>query len=262
LKARVLVLLFLSAAFVCGFGAQAQDGQAPQPGPDGWQGERGGRGGMMGMSMGRGVVGTVTEAAADHFIVKAELGDIYTVFFSVNTRIVKQPPGGTRRGQGAGSGEGAERTPPQTIKATEIKTGDVIAASGEVDANAKTVGAVFIMLIDPERAKEMRAMEANYGKTWLAGRVTAIDEVKVTLQGGPKNEARSFVADENTTFRKRRDPITLADVQVGDMVRVEGALKDGGFVATTVVVMGPPPDRPRGEGNGPPPMGPATGPPQ
>jgi hypothetical protein len=152
------------------------------------------------------------------------------------------------------------RTPPQPIKATDIKVGDVIAANGEVDAGAKSVGAVFVMLIDPERAKEMRAMEANYGKTWLAGRVTAINEVKVSLEGGPDRGPRSFVADENTTFRKRRDPITLADMQVGDMVRVEGALKDGAFVATTVNVMTPP-NGPRGEdGPGGPPMGPPAGP--
>jgi hypothetical protein len=31
-------------------------------------------------------------------------------------------------------------------------------------------------------------------------------------------------------------------VQVGDMVRVEGAVKDGSFLATNVAVMGPPPN--------------------
>jgi len=108
-----------------------------------------------------------------------------------------------------------------------------------------------VMLIDPERAKEMRAMEANYGKTWLMGRVTAINEVKVSLEGGPDHAAHTFVADENTTFRKRRDPVTLADVQVGDMVRVEGSLKDGAFVATAVAVMGPPPDGSRGNAGAP-----------
>ena len=73
------------------------------------------------------------------------------------------------------------------------------------------------------------------------GKVTAIDGVKVTLMGAMDNTAHSFVADENTTFRKRRDPITLADIQVGDTVRVEGALKDGAFLATQVSAMGPPP---------------------
>jgi preprotein translocase subunit YajC len=208
----------------------------------------------MGMGMGRGMVGTVTEAAADHYTIKTELGEIYTIHYSVNTRVVKQPAGQPGRGQGRGQGqgEGGERTPPQAIKATDIKVGDAIGASGEVDANAKSVGAVFVVLIDPERAKEMRAMEANYGKTWLMGRVTAINEVKVSLEGGPDHVAHTFVADENTTFRKRRDPVTLADVQIGDMVRVEGAVKkDGVFVATTVAVMSPPPDGPQGNAGAP-----------
>ena len=223
--------------------ALAQD-NAPAEAQQGQRGEGQGRRGAGNWGMGRGTVGTVTEAASDHFTVKTEAGEVYTIHFSVNTRVMKQPPprqprqGQPREEQGEG-----ERTPPQAIKASDIKVGDVIAAGGEVDANAKSVGAVFIMLVDPERAKQMRAMEANFGKTWLAGRVTAIDEVKVTLEWGPEKKVSTFVADENTTFRKRRDPITLADIQVGDMVRVDGAVKGGTFVATNVAVMGPPPNR-------------------
>lgn len=55
------------------------------------------------------------------------------------------------------------------------------------------------------------------------------------------NAQHTFAADENTSFRKRREPVTLADVQVGSNVRVEGAVKDGVFVATSVMVMGAPP---------------------
>jgi len=254
---KLATFLVIGASAAVSFAAFSQDAPAaPQTqGQGGWQSQRGGRGGGMGMGMGRGTVGTVTEASADHYTIKTELGEIYTIHYSVNTRIVKQPAGQPGRGQGQargqGQGEGGERTPPQAIKATDIKVGDVIAAGGEVDANAKSVGAVYVMLIDPERAKEMRAMEANYGKTWLMGRVTAINEVKVSLEGGPDHAAHTFVADENTTFRKRRDPVTLADVQVGDMVRVEGSLKDGAFVATAVAVMGPPPDGSRGNAGAP-----------
>lgn len=246
MKSKLLAILCCAA--VLGV-ASAQDAGPPQ-GQQG--GQRGGRGGGMGMGFGRGTIGTVTEITPDHFTIKTELGEIYTIHYSVNTRIMKQAPGQPFRGQRDRQGEGeTERTPPSPIKATDIKVGDAIAASGEVDATAKSVGAVFVMLIDPERAKEMRAMEANYGKTWLMGRVTAINEVKVTLQGGPKNETHVFVADENTTFRKRRDPITLADIQVGDMVRVEGAIKDGAFLATTVADMGTPPANGEGRGPGP-----------
>jgi preprotein translocase subunit YajC len=224
----------------------AQDTGAPQesnpPVQGRGSGQRGGRGMWGGGMMGRGLMGTVTEVAPDHFTVKTESGDLYTVHFSVNTRIMKGGGGGPRRSQSDTESQ-PQFTPPQQIKATDIKVGDAIAASGDIDANAKSVGAVAIFQIDPERAKQMREMQANYGKTWLMGRVSAVNDAKVTIEGGPDNASHTFLADENTTFRKRRDPITLADVQVGDMVRVEGSIKNGGFLASSVAVMGPPPNR-------------------
>jgi len=216
----------------------AKSGQRGQ-----WGG--GGMGGGGGM-MGRGVMGTVMEIAPDHFMVKTESGDLYTIHYSVNTRIMKGG-GGFRRQR---NDSDLPFTPPTPIKASEIKVGDAIGASGEIDASAKSVGAVVIFQIDPDTAKRMREMQANYGKTWLMGRVAAINETTVTLEGGPDNGTHTFSADENTTFRKRRDPITLGDIQTGDMVRVEGSIKNGTFVAATVSVMGPRP------GHGNPPAGP------
>jgi preprotein translocase subunit YajC len=235
----VLTVLLGSAAF-------AQDAPATPPGQPAQAGPREGRGmgGGRGMGMGSGVMGTVTEVAADHLTIKNDTGEIWTVNYSVNTRIMKQPPrpagsapagGATEGGQGRGMGMGGG--PPAAIKASEIKVGDTITAGGEMNRDAKSVGAVGIMVIDPERAKQMREMQANFGKTWLMGRVTAINETTVTLEGGPGNASHTFIADENTTFRRRREPITLGDMQVGDNVRVEGALKAGKFVATTVSVM-------------------------
>ena len=195
-------------------------------------GQRGGRGGWGGMSGGDGITGTVTEVAADHYIIKTDGGETYTIHFSANTRIMKQ----TARQRGEGGGN-----PPQTLKSTDIKVGDAVAALGEVDAAVKSVGAVVVLQLDPERAKQIREMEANFGKTWLMGKVTAINETKVSIFATVDNAAHVFVADENTIFRKRREPITLADLQVGDRVRVEGAVKDGTFVAASVTVMGMPP---------------------
>jgi hypothetical protein len=201
----------------------------------------------MGMAGGRGLMGTVTEVAADHFMVKTVAGGVYTVHFSANTRFMKQPPGqrspGGRgaqgRGGGMGMGMGMARggNPPQEIKATDIKVGAAVGAMGELDVNAKSMGAVAILQLEPERARQMAELQANYGKTWIQGKVTAIDGVKVTVMGSIDNAAHDLVADENTTFRKRREPITLADIQVGDMVRADGAIKDGTFTATAVTVM-------------------------
>ena len=140
--------------------AVAQDpGSAPPAGQNSGQNwpaamaarRRGGTGGSVGM-MGRGLMGTVTEVAADHFTIKTETGDVYTVHFSANTRIIKQPAGmrgpggGGGRGMGGGGGYGrgggGGGTPPQEIKATDIKVGDAIAAMGDIDATAKSVGAM------------------------------------------------------------------------------------------------------------------------
>jgi len=196
--------------------------------------QRGGRGEWGGgMGMGNGITGTVTEVAADHYIIKTDAGDSYTIHFSVNTRILKQ----TMQSRVAGERGNREQTVPLTLKPSDIKMGDAVFAAGEVDAVAKSVGAVVIAQLDPERAKQMREIRANYGKTWLMGKVTAINETKVTLLGSVDNAAHAFVADEDTTFRKRREPITLADVHLGEMVRVEGVVKDGIFVAASVAVM-------------------------
>jgi len=258
----------LSTFVICltlAIAASAQDASTPPPSSPPAKSQDAGQRGLgrsgWGGGMGRGLTGTVTEVAADHYTIKTETGETYTVHYSANTRILKQQV--RAHGEGVGRGESGARSggeggpgggnPPTPLKSTDIKVGDAVAAMGDVDATAKSVGATVVMQIDPERAKQMREMQANYGKTWLMGKVTAIDGVKVTLMGAVDNAAHSFVADENTTFRKRRDPITLADIQVGDTVRVEGAVKGGTFLATAVNAMGPTP--------GGTPNAPRTGPP-
>jgi preprotein translocase subunit YajC len=208
---------------------------------------RGGNRGWAGFMAGRGVLGTVTEVGSDHYTVKTEMGDTYIVHISANTRVIKQPM--QRMNQGTGM-----RTPPQELKASDIKVGDAVAATGEVDAAAKSVGAMTVIKIDPEHAREMREMEANFGKTWLMGKVTEVKDTQVTVQSQIDNASHTFVADENTTFRRRREPVTLADLQVGDNLRVEGAVKEGVFVATAVAVMGPPVTGGPAERPGPPPQ--------
>jgi hypothetical protein len=42
--------------------------------------------------------------------------------------------------------------------------------------------------------------------------------------------------DEDTSFRRRREPVTLLDVKAGLGIRAEGHLVQGVFVAATVVV--------------------------
>jgi hypothetical protein len=227
---------------------------------------------MGGGMMGRGVMGTVTGVTADHYTIKTDMGDVYTVHFTSDTRITKQPAGmrgpgggggGGGQGMGGGYGRGGGRggNPPQEIKATDIKVGDAITAMGDIDATAKSVGATRIMQLDPETAKRMQEMAANFGKTWLQGEVTAINGTTINLTGALDNAPHTVVADENTQFRNRRDPVTLADIQVGDTIRAVGTVNNGVFTATAVNMMGgPPPNgpsgRPAGAPSSPPPVPP------
>ena len=100
------IVLGATLAMACAAPAQpSQPEQAPAGGGQGeWRG--GGMGGMMGGA--RGLMGTVTEVGADHYTVKNDAGDVYTVFFSANTRIMRQPAG--RRGPGEAGGRGSGRT--------------------------------------------------------------------------------------------------------------------------------------------------------
>lgn len=229
-----------------GAAAPSGDGQSQGGQGQGAQGQGRMRGGFGGFGGGRGVIGTVTEAAADHYTIKTENGDLYTVHFSANTRIMKQPAGGFRRGQrgqgangSAGDQSEGPRQPPQMLKAADIKAGDVITAGGEVNASAKSIGAVFIMQMSPEQVERMRQMQANWGKTWLAGRITGIQDTTITIEGAVDHQSHAIAVDENTSFRQRRDSITLADIKPGEELRAEGALKNGVFTATSVVAMQP-----------------------
>jgi hypothetical protein len=277
----VLATGTLSGRVLAQTSTSTDSGQSGQPSAQ----QGGGRGRGMGFGGfpggGRGILGTVIEATADHYTIKADNGDVYIVHFSANTRMMKQAPGQNRernRGQNGGQGQvqgqgqnasqgsganepggggrrrnggsedGGDRPMPQTIKPTDIHVGDIITAGGELDAAKKSIGAVFIALVDPESAKQMREMQANYGKTWLAGRITAIHETTITIDGAVDHAPHDVLVDENTSFRQRRDSITLADIHAGEQLRAEGAVKGGIFTATTVTAMQP---REGGSGTGP-----------
>jgi hypothetical protein len=186
--------------------AQEGDGMGPPDGGDG-----------MGRAFGRGngVRGTVTAAAANHFTIRTDEGDTYQVLYSPNTHLMKDR---------------------QPIAAADVHLGDMLIAGGIVDAKAKTVGAVFVVDID---AKEVRDARAAFGKTWVMGKVTAIHELKITIERAGDKQAQIVAVDENTSFRKRREDVTLADVKVGDNISAQGALHADTFVASTLRIMSP-----------------------
>jgi hypothetical protein len=222
-------LLVLAAAMIVSLGLATAWTQ---------EGRDGDRGAFAGGEM---VRGTVTAASADHLTVKTDAGDVYQVAVSANTRVMK------------------ERQP---VKLTDIKAGDGVGAMGVLDPPTKTIHAVFVSVVDAEQVKKLKE---GLGKVYITGKVTAIDEVKLTVMR-PDGVSQVIEVDEGTSFKRGGrgmvsmmngsgpveggggggrpagagsggESITLADVKVGDAVVGQGALKNGVFVPKELGVM-------------------------
>jgi hypothetical protein len=212
-RATTLVIFAFGAAMLASLAGRTQE--------DGGDG--------IGQAFGKGnaVRGTVTAAAASTFTIRTDEGESYKVNYSPNTRLIKDR---------------------QPIEAADIHVGDMLIAGGIVDAKAKTVGAVVLLDIDAQQVRDARAA---FGKTWVMGKVTAIHELKITIERAGDKQAQIVAVDENTGFRKRREDVTLADVKVGDMISAEGALHGDSFLATNLRIMNPEKGRPNAAGREP-----------
>ncbi len=182
------------------------------------------------------VGGEVTAVAGSTLTVKTEDGTTMQIVTTDNTRVMK--------GRGV------------TVKIAELKVGDGVMAAGNLDAPKKTLHAAIVFATDAAQVKEMKE---NLGKTYIVGRVTAIDmdDAKMTVER-PDHVAQTIGFDETTSFQRGGrlgggrfgaggsqgpgavaeggESITLADVKVGDSVRGTGSVKGGVFVPTQLVV--------------------------
>jgi hypothetical protein len=81
-------------------------------------------------------------------------------------------------------------------------------------------------------------LQGQLGKDFVVGEVKSIDGAAVTLLR-PDGVTQTLEADENTSLRKHRESVTLADIHPGDTVIARGELKDGSFVPKTLNVLTP-----------------------
>jgi len=207
--------LCISLIPVCATPLFSQDQQQPQ--------QRGyGGGGGRGMFMrggGNGAMGKVTAVSGTDLTIRDDQGQVYKVETGPNTRI--------RRNR-------------EEAKLSDIHVGDTIMAAGNLDEQARSIGAMFVVVLDPQQAAEAEKRRAEFGKTWTAGKVTAIKDLTVTIER-PDKVTQTIAVDENTTFHKgmrgNATDITFPEIKVGDMVTAQGALQGGNFLATSLSVM-------------------------
>ena len=84
-------------------------------------------------------------------------------------------------------------------------------------------------------AEEVRKAREGLGKTWSAGKITAIAGTRIRVQRLDGVE-QSIAVDENTSFQQKHDSVTLADLRAGQGFRAEGHVANGTFTATTLTV--------------------------
>jgi hypothetical protein len=193
--------------------------------------ERGGRN----MPAGENVFGKVTAVSKDSLTVSRQQGgEAITVKVSDTTRVSKSR---------------------QPIKLEEIKVDDTIFARGEIKSGV--MQAMAVAVVDPEMAQRFsggaggqgtgggrgRMMSGlgpeDMGKKFIIGEVKAINETKLTI-ARPDGQTQEIEVDENTSFKKDNQSITLPDIKVGEFVRGRGELKGTTFVPKELVVGGQP----------------------
>lgn len=192
------------------------------------------------LPQGETVAGKVESVTKDSLVITPLAGgDPVTVKVGENTRVMK------------------ERQP---VKLDAIKIGDAVFARGEL--NGKVVDARIVGVISPEMMQRLqqgggagmfgggpRAFNReDLGKKFIAGEVKAINETKLTI-ARPDGQSQDVEVDENTSFKRGQESITLPDIKVGDFVRGPGELKDGKFVPKELMV-GRPQMRAFGGGRG------------
>lgn len=215
MRKMLVVMALLGASFVA---ATAQNQ------------ERGGRN----LPPGENVMGKVTAVTKDSLTISSiSGGDAVTVKISESTRVMK------------------ERQP---AKLEDIKTDDTIFARGKLNGNVMDAAMVGVM--DPQLVARMQQVggpggggmpgggqagmmfgfnREDLGKKFIMGEVKAINETKLTI-ARTDGQTQEIEVDENTSFKKGQESITLPDIKVGDFVRGRGELKDNVFVPKELVV--------------------------
>src|SRR5258705_7962059 len=126
----------------------------------------------------------------------------------------------------------------QPAKRSDFKVGDVIAVRGQENPDhtwtAQTIGARSAN--GEGRGPNMQA--GTLGKDYVAGEVKGVDAPKISVLRSD-NVTQTIELNEDTSLRKGRDAITMADVQVGDHLLARGAVQDSVFVPKFVMVIGP-----------------------
>lgn len=124
----------------------------------------------------------------------------------------------------------------QGAKLSDFKVGDVVIVRGEENAD-HSVMARTIAGRSGGVAQGGRTF-GEMGKDFVAGEVKSVDAPNLTIVRADK-VTQTLELNEDTSLRRGRESITMADIQPGDHVVIRGALENNAFVPKNVMVLSP-----------------------
>ena len=125
----------------------------------------------------------------------------------------------------------------QPAKLADFKVGDFVMVRGEENPDHSVTAQILGSRSGNSGPGGGQSM-GEMGKDFIAGQVKAIDPPKLTVLR-PDNVTQTVELTEETTLRKGRESITMADIQPGDHVVLHGALQNNVFVPKAVMVLSP-----------------------
>ncbi len=126
----------------------------------------------------------------------------------------------------------------QESKLSDLKVGDAVMIRGERTGENEFIAAAVMVRTGmgirggptPEQIRELM------GKKIIAGEIKTIEGMNLTIARSD-GETQTITVDENTSFRKEGESITLVDLKPGDHVFGRGQLnKDGVFIPSVLNV--------------------------
>jgi len=125
----------------------------------------------------------------------------------------------------------------QGAKLADFKVGDLVFVRGEENAD-HSVTAQLIGGRSGGGAGGSRGFGGTgfeLGKDFVVGEVKSVDAPKLTVLR-PDNVTQTLELNEDTSLRKGRESITMADIQPGDHVMVRGAVENNVFVPKNLML--------------------------
>ena len=134
----------------------------------------------------------------------------------------------------------------QPAKIGDFKVGDMVIVRTDPDSG-NAAGATALMVAAAPQGFTGRGsggqggagfMQGALGKDYVLGEVKSVDPPKLTVQR-VDNVTQTLELNEETSLRRGRDSVTMADIQAGDHILARGAVVNDVFVPKSLNVIPP-----------------------